>query len=146
MIITNVKKRCRFSVIIITMFIFVTMLVVSCSSGMITKKTVFENMSAVKEQFSRTSSLPLDRLNVKTGKSGFFYIVSKEGRVVWHPIGYMQGADVSMLPMIKEIFSKESGYGYFDQGGMKRVVFYEPLGDGSKLFLSIDPEEFDEKK
>lgn len=103
-------------------------------------------MSAVKNYYARTYSLPVDRLKEKTGKSGFFYVVSNEGKVLWHPLSYMNGADVSNIPMIKEILPKESGYGYYDQGGMKRVVFYESLGDGSKLFLSLDPEEFDEKK
>jgi hypothetical protein len=141
-------RMCRVRKIIVSAMMSVFMLgsFISCSSGMITRASAFKDLNGIKDYYTRTSALPFERLNAKVGKSGFFYVVSKDGRVIWHPVAIMNGADVSGLPMMREVQSKDSGYGFFDQGGMNRVIFYDQLGDGSKIFLSVDPSEFDEKK
>ena len=119
----------------------------SCvSASLVSKKDAFSYMDEIRFYHARTSALPFDKLKEKIGKSGFFYVVSKEGIVEWHPLNMMNGTDVSNLPMIKEIMQKDYGYGSFDQGGIKRIVMYQTLSDGSKLCFSLDPEEFDEKK
>jgi hypothetical protein len=81
---------------------------------------------------------PENLTDVRVGASGFFYILSTEGRLIVHPKALFVGADFSGLPSVREMMGRERGVVSADEGGMRRTIAFAHLYDGNILCLTID--------
>lgn len=80
------------------------------------------------------------------GESGFFYLLSAEGKVLSHPNSGLIGRDFSRAPLVKAILARDSGIQNDDSGESSRMVFFRRLSSGSMLCLTVDSAEFAETR
>ena len=79
----------------------------------------------------------------RIGKSGFFYILSPAGIIVYHPNQPLTGRNVADVPQVKAILASESGVSTETLGGLSRTVFFRRLESGNTLCLSLDASELE---
>jgi hypothetical protein len=84
-----------------------------------------------------------DLRSAQAGESGFFYIVSAEGRIAYHPNPSLTGRDVSDVPQVKAILARDCGVNTDTLGGLTRTVFFRRLASGKMLCLSVSAEELE---
>jgi len=118
-------------------------LMIGCSSTQRIQqpKDIFSSLEEIRSATARTGTVPVDIISQPLGQTGFYYILDKNGVVLYHPIGYIRGTNMSNLPMVKDILTKEKGYGTYESGGIRRTIFFIEMSDGSRLCFSIAPEE-----
>jgi hypothetical protein len=104
-------------------------------------RDIFASLEEIRSTAARTGTVPIDKISQPRGKTGFYYLLDKDGVVLYHPVGYVRGSNMSGIPMVKEILIKEKGFGTYESGGIKRTVFFIEMPDGSRLCYSIDPDE-----
>ncbi|MCL2026271.1 MAG: hypothetical protein FWG92_05645 [Leptospirales bacterium] len=83
------------------------------------------------------------RLKTKrVAASGFYYIISRSGRVVFHPQTVLIGADMSGMSFVAAILQQE-GDGCIEYTVDEKVViiFFRPIKNNNILCLSIPKEE-----
>ena len=75
------------------------------------------------------------------GSSGFYYLLSAEGKVLVHPNSGLVGRDFSRSPQVKAILAKDRGIQNDGSGESSRVVFFRRLSSGDILCLTVDAAE-----
>jgi hypothetical protein len=126
-----------------TVYTILLLLMFGCASAprLQQPKDIFAELEEIKNTTARTGTVPLDKISQPRGQSGFYYLLDKDGIVLYHPTGYVRGSNMSDVPIVKEILTKEKGVGTYEQGGIRRTIFYIEMPDGSRLCFSIDPDE-----
>ena len=79
----------------------------------------------------------------RIGKSGFFYILSPAGIIVYHPNQPLTGRNVADVPQVEAILASEGGVSTETLGGLSRTVFFRRLESGNTLCLSLDASELE---
>jgi hypothetical protein len=77
----------------------------------------------------------------RIGQSGFYYVLSPEGRLVAHPNPLWIGRDFSDIRSVREIIKGNKGVISADEGGIRRTIFYLKLENGDYLCCTIDTDE-----
>ncbi len=81
--------------------------------------------------------------DMRVGKTGYLYVISKNGRVIVHPQEALVGYSFIDNPLIKTILKMKSGCILQDLEGRRRYVFFRPVADQGFLCLSISTDDLD---
>jgi len=109
--------------------------------------TVVDENRINKDFNSMLEAVKKDRKNVysikdrRVGKTGFYYIINRNGLVVFHPQAVLIGSDFKRYWFIDEILEAGSGCISYSIGNMNQMVFFKPINKSEILCLSIDRNE-----
>ena len=73
---------------------------------------------------------------VKTGKSGYAYMIDRDGLIIYHPVAAKvmkehleAGGNSQLEKILKGMKAGESGKGFYTYEGVYKFVAYQPVGD-----------------
>ena len=78
----------------------------------------------------------------RVGKTGFYYVLDSDGRVVFHPRPALIGTSFSKTWFINQLLTEKSGCLTYTLGNRTHYLFFLPLNDSEILCLSIVSEDF----
>ena len=73
----------------------------------------------------------------RVGKTGFYYVLDSEGRVVFHPRPALIGTSFSKVWFINQLLTEKSGCLTYTLGNRTHYLFFQPLDESEILCLSI---------
>lgn len=122
--------------------IIAALILSSCASDQ--KKDIIITPEYVRHEFDRIKkSVMSNRANVyqlqkyHLGENGFFYIIDKEGTLVFHPQTVLIGKNYKIFPFMKTVLSSGSGCTKYIMGDTELFLIYEKIGKNEVLCLSI---------
>ena len=77
----------------------------------------------------------------RVASSGFYYIISRDGMVVFHPQAVLIGADMSNMNFVAAVLQQENGCIEYTVDEKMFILFFRPINHGNILCLSIPKEE-----
>ncbi|PKL39541.1 MAG: hypothetical protein CVV44_04775 [Spirochaetae bacterium HGW-Spirochaetae-1] len=114
----------------------------SCAgTSVVDTPTIYKNYDSV------IASLKKDRRNYyelrtkRVGVSGYYYIIDREGLVVFHPRAVLIGADLKGYWFISQVLESGSGCFHYKMGTISHLVFFRPINDNETLCLAIPSAE-----
>ncbi len=124
------------------LFITLCTILVSCSTGQgvgedSLKRELYSMRRAIADHGNDMAFLGDKRV----GQSGYFYIISKQGIVVFHPNPIVIGRSFREFDFTARIIEKEEGVLHYGREGMMYRVYFVPLDSGEILCLSIPENE-----
>ena len=124
------------------LFITLCIILVSCSTGQgvgedSVKRELYSTRRAIADHGSDVAFLRDKRV----GQSGYFYIINKQGIVVFHPNQILIGRNFSEFDFTARIIEKEEGVLHYGREGMMYRVYFVPLDGDEILCLSIPENE-----
>ncbi|MCL1911726.1 MAG: hypothetical protein FWG13_05935 [Leptospirales bacterium] len=93
--------------------------------------------AALNKNMERVYQLKSKRL----ASSGFYYIISRAGLIVFHPQAVLIGADMSSMSFVAAVLQQENGCIEYTVDEKVFILFFRPLNHGNILCLSIPKEE-----
>jgi hypothetical protein len=126
-------------------FLIVSALFLSCSSTLqITRKTINDDMIDALNiiKLSKVNYLRLG--NKQIGKTGFYYIINTDGRVIFHPKLILVGKSFKGLWFIDPVLKGNEGCIKYNVSGNKNYLFYKKINSDEILCLSIMEEDITE--
>lgn len=123
-----------FDVILIFHFLFV----LGCATaGPVTAGRIRTDMASIRQDVAVNRNAITLLRNKRVGKTGFYYVVDSDGRVVFHPQAALIGSSFRDHWVINQLLSEKTGCLTYQLGNRKHLVFYEPLNESEILCLSI---------
>lgn len=80
----------------------------------------------------------------RIGKSGFYYVIDLDGKVVFHPQLALIGTSFSKIWFIDQLVAEKSGCLTYQLGNRSYHIFFEPLNDSEILCFSIISDELNQ--
>ncbi|MBN1496173.1 MAG: hypothetical protein JXA07_05350 [Spirochaetes bacterium] len=121
----------------IILFVLLPVFMVCVSCGTLSAGRIRSGMaSIIKEVAANRGAISLLK-NKRVGKTGFYYVVDSDGRVVFHPQAALIGTIFKDDWFISQLLLEKKGCLAYQLGNRKHLVFYEPLNGGEILCLSI---------
>lgn len=77
----------------------------------------------------------------RVGKTGYYYILSGGGRVLFHPQNAIIGADMSGADFVKQIISEKNGCLLYSVENRRVRIFFKQISESRYLCLSLPDEE-----
>jgi len=126
----------------IIIILAVSVLTVSCSSSMkITKKAIDDDMQSAMNMISNNKINYLRLGEKQLGKTGFYYIVNSDGRVVFHPQLILIGKSFKGLWFIDPVLRGDGGCINYIVSGNRNYLFYKKINEDEILCFAIMEEE-----
>ena len=103
-----------------------------------------------RELFAAAESIKKDRSLVytldqkKVGSTGYFYIITSDGRISYHPKKALINFNFSEYPFAKKILKERNGCLISAADSKTRYIFYCEIGMDEILCLTIDSNEVDD--
>lgn len=123
--------------------VFCVLAINRCASTHITEPYLEKRVQNQAESIDNHHTIDADLSAERIGEGGFFYIIDSTGRCIMHPNVVVLGAFFGELPSVKEVLLHDRGIVRENADGMRRVIVYRRLYDGSILCLSIDTKELE---
>ena len=79
--------------------------------------------------------------NRRIGKTGYYYVLDTDGRVVFHPRSALIGTSFSKVLFIDQLLGEKSGCLTYTLGNRKHYLFFMHIDDSEILCLSIVSED-----
>ncbi len=99
-----------------------------------------------KAEFLAKNSRDIPRLkDQRLGKTGYYYILSNTGRIIYHPQEALIGLSFFETPLVKKITSRKEGCIRQFLEGMDKTVIFVPIDDMNYLCFSINTQELLDK-
>lgn len=110
-----------------------------CGSAnkIITNDSIKKDMNGTALRLESNMNYAYELKTRAVGKSGFYYILSRDGVVVFHPQAVLIGSRMGHISFVREVLERESGclsYGIEDK---RLLIFFRPVGENNILCLSI---------
>ncbi len=103
---------------------------------------------AIREEFDRISRMVeqdrsrVRRLeNYRVGETGFFYIIDREGIVVFHPEAVLIGRSFGSFPFVKAILEEKEGCLIYRVGSRRQAVLFAHLNRREIICLTMELSE-----
>ncbi len=107
------------------------------TSGPVTAERIRAGMASIRQDIAGNRNAINALKNKRVGKTGFYYVVDSDGRVVFHPQAALIGSRFEGDWFINQLLSEKTGCLAYQLGNRKHLVFYEQLNDSEILCLSI---------
>jgi len=126
-------KNPRVYIVLVVLLVFMGCV----TSGTLSVGRIRSGMdSIIKDVAANRGAISLLK-NKRVGKTGFYYVVDSDGRVVFHPQAALIGTIFKDDWFISQLLMEKKGCLAYQLGNRKHLVFYEPLNDTEILCLSI---------
>ncbi|HPV40500.1 MAG TPA: hypothetical protein PKX40_04910 [Spirochaetota bacterium] len=77
----------------------------------------------------------------RVGKTGFYYVLDADARVVFHPRQALIGASFSKTWFVSQLLTRKSGCLTYTLGNRTHFLFFSPVNESEILCLSIVSED-----
>ena len=77
----------------------------------------------------------------RVGETGYFYIISKQGIVIYHPNQIIIGRSFNGFDFIRQIIEKQEGVLRYSREGLNYRIYFAPMDNDNILCLSIPENE-----
>jgi hypothetical protein len=101
--------------------------------------------SAIRQEFDRISRMVeqdrsrVRRLeNYRVADTGFFYILDREGTVVFHPEAVLIGRSFGSFPFVRAILEEKEGCLIYRVASRQQVVLFAPLNPREIICLTME--------
>ncbi len=111
------------------------------STGPVTPSRIKKELSSIQRSIGRDRGAIEGLGRLRMGRSGFYYVVDGEGRVVFHPQSALIGSSFKNHWFINRIISEGTGCISFRLGNRTHLVFFERINDFEVLCFSILADE-----
>ena len=129
----------------ITILFIAAIMFSSCSSSIkITKKIIDDDMQNAMNIISGNKINYLRLGEKQMGKTGFYYIINSEGKVVFHPQLILVGKSFKGLWFIDPVLKGNEGCVNYNVTGNKNYLFYKKINNDEILCFTIMEEEITE--
>lgn len=122
----------------ILLLVFCIGFFIRCGSADLISGGVLErDMSSVASKLDKDINYAYELRTHRIGKSGFYYILSSDGIIVFHPQAVLIGSNMSSRSFVRDILERKNGclsYGVEDK---RLVIFFRLIRDENILCLSI---------
>ncbi len=125
---------------IITFLAALAVSLAACATpGKISGEAIRRDMDIVAEKAGNDASWLQALRSRKIAGSGYYYIIDRNGVVVFHPKGPLVGSNMNNFWFIRQVLRKEKGCFAYTMGkaGQVHLVVFRPLGETAILCLSI---------
>ncbi len=99
------------------------------------------NLARVKSRIELDRKYMFRLKDRRIGRSGFYYILDRNGTIVFHPQSFLIGNSFKRYWFVEKILQRRRGCLRYSLGKKGHVVFFEPLGEDEILCLAILAEE-----
>ncbi len=115
---------------------------ISCATGpMMESNEVSAEFRKTFEPLYR-SPLAIDSIRQRrVGATGYYYLVSPQGVIIYHPQSAIVGMNFSENPLVKRIMREKNGCLRHLFEGTEKILIFRPLADGSILCLTLSTAE-----
>jgi len=126
-----------------SIFLLIVLAIIPSCAG----SSVVDTPAIYKNYDSVIASLKKDRRNYyelrtkRVGVSGYYYIIDRDGLVVFHPRTVLIGADLKGYWFISQVLESGSGCFHYKLGNINHLVFFRPINVNETLCLSIPSAE-----
>ena len=100
--------------------------------------TLKERVSAASEGISSGSVKIQDLERFNGGGKGYYYLITSEGRVIYHPKKGLIGSDFSRYDFVKRILEERNGCISSDTGGVPRIILFRSFDRDDILCYTIE--------
>ncbi|MBP7737256.1 MAG: Cache 3/Cache 2 fusion domain-containing protein [Spirochaetes bacterium] len=107
------------------------------ASRVITSEGIRNEMAAISREIDSNRSAMNALRERRVGKTGFYYVLDSDGRVVFHPRLVLIGSSFSKVWFVNQLLEEKSGCFTYVLGNRKHYLFYTPINDFEILCLSI---------
>jgi hypothetical protein len=123
-------------------FVIFMILPYGCSSpGILDSEKIFRELKSARVD------LGIDKKNIdainsrKAGKTGFYYIINRDGMVVYHPVTMLIGSNFKKYKFLEDVLKSRSGCFQYTFGENIHLIFFDSLNENDILCLSIPGDE-----
>ncbi len=118
----------------------------ACSvTGPVTVASIQKDVENFRSDIAKDRNAILSIKTRRVAKSGFYYIINGDGKIVFHPRPLLVGADFSRFLFVKEILKKREGCFFHSMGEVSQLMIFRQLNSDEILCLSIPSEEVHEE-
>ncbi len=103
----------------------------------ITSDGIKNDMAAISREIDANRSAMNALRDRRVGKTGFYYVLNSDGRVVFHPRLALIGTSFSKVWFVNQLLEEKSGCFTYVLGNRNHYLFYAPINDFEILCLSI---------
>jgi hypothetical protein len=126
----------------IVIFLILSVIFAACSSSQkITRKTIDDDILNAMNMINNNKINYLRLGEKQIGKTGFYYIINSEGRVVFHPQLILIGKSFKGLWFIEPVLKVNDGCINYSVSGNRNYLFYKKINNDEILCFSIMQEE-----
>jgi hypothetical protein len=125
---------------IISFLAALTVTLAGCATaGKISGEAIRRDMDIVAEKAGNDPSWLQALKGRRIAGSGYYYIIDRNGIVVFHPQGLLVGSNMKNFWFIQQVLRKEKGCFSYIMGkaGQVHLVVFRPMGETGILCLSI---------
>lgn len=136
----NKKSSFRSFGMIISLFVF-SFFIACAFTTVVPKNAIDKRFDSIISNINRNHQNMYRLRKVHIGKSGYFYVIGTNGRIVYHPREVLIGMSFMKNPFVIKMIEKRTGCMEQDIKPEQRIIIFRPINDTLILCMSIDPSE-----
>jgi len=121
----------------------ITLFLTGCATS---DKSCFEYLENKTAEAAKKLSVDKDYIksigSEKIARNSYFYILAKDGHVVYHPEKALTGNDFSRFGFVRRIMAEKNGCLRVTLGNMSRIIIFRETASGEILCLTAAAEGF----
>lgn len=119
----------------------VIFLLACASSGAVRESDARDELYEVRNRIVRDRDTMEELRGLHVGRTGFFYIMDRQGTIIFHPSPSVVGISFGRYDFAREIMEKGEGVLLYGREGLRFRVYYTLLNENEILCLSIPEDE-----
>jgi len=132
--------------IVITPFLLILagsgMMLTGCATSKpVTSDSIKTEMAAIIRDITADRTVMNSLRERRVGKTGFYYILDADARVIFHPRQALIGTSFSKTWFVTQMLTRKNGCLTYTLGNRIHFLFFSPINDSEILCLSIVSED-----
>ncbi len=136
-----IKNICNIALILFVLAGSVLIFSVCATIKPATVEEIRTEMAAIIRDINTNRNVINSLGNRRVGKTGYYYILDSDGRVVFHPRQALIGSTFNRTWFINQLLTERSGCLTYTLGNRTHYLFFSPINDSEILCLSIVSED-----
>lgn len=131
-----------FIITAVNLLVVLVMLSTGCATiAAISSDSIRNDMTVISREIDSNRSSMNTLRDRRVGKTGFYYVLDSDGRVVFHPRPALIGSSFSKVWFVNQLLEEKSGCITYILGNRKHYLFYKPINDFEILCFSITSDD-----
>ena len=111
------------------------------SPAIVDSEKIIGDMQSARRSLSMDKGYMGTLAERKAGKTGFYYIINRDGLVVYHPVTVLMGSNFKRYSFLDGVLKARSGCFQYTFGDIRYLLFFESLNENDILCLAIPKDE-----
>ncbi|HPL15052.1 MAG TPA: Cache 3/Cache 2 fusion domain-containing protein [Spirochaetota bacterium] len=107
----------------------------------VTSDRIKAEMAAIIRNIATDRTVMNSLREKRVGKTGFYYVLGADARVVFHPRQALIGTSFSKTWFVSQLLTRKTGCLTYTLGNRTHFLFFSPINDSEILCLSIVSED-----